>query len=99
MEALEPPKHPTTSGYHHPSTAAGFGLDGWWGPTEIRQEKHRYRRARARTCPACDNSRTLMLVSSSPMSQRASAISTPAMWFMEISREYVIISDIILPIY
>ena len=91
VETLKTPKHPIPTGCYYHSLPAHFELDVWRRSAGIRQEEPQCRSTKARRCPSYHFHPLLTLITSYPMSQRASVTSTRAMWSMETSRGYVVV--------
>ena len=92
VETLDAPKHPIPTGCHyHSQVPARFELDAWRRPPGIHPEESQCRSTQARRCSSYFDHPLLTLIVSYRTSLMASSTSTPAMWFMETSREYVVV--------
>ena len=91
METLDASKHRPLLRYHFQSSTTYFRMDARRKPDGIHQgaPKHGQAYTRKRLPPVLDHTFTpLVSYATSPM---AFITSTPATWFMEISREYAIV--------
>ena len=92
MEALGTPESRPPPWYHFHPPPTYFGMDAWRAPHGIHQPASRRRPTRSCGYPAVMFDPILTLATSYPISPKAFTFSTPAIYFMVISREYVICS-------
>jgi hypothetical protein len=99
VETLETPKHLIPPRYHYRSSPTHIKLDVQWRLVGIPQRA--FRRGPTWTCmyPSCCVYPTLTPLTSYPMSLGASTTSTPAMSSTGTSRVYVVIPNIVSPLY
>ena len=99
METLETSKRRPLPRDHFHSSTDYFRMDAQRNPDGIRQEisKRGQTYTRKRSPLVLDDAFSPLV--SYVMSPTASTISTPATWFMEISREYAIILNPVLQLH